>query len=36
MMSIADRGLRHLRNQRLRVEQQQTLQRTALIEFMFD
>src|SRR6266536_4173210 len=36
MMPIADGGLRHLRNQGLRVEQQQLLQRAALFEFMFD
>ena len=36
MMPIADGGLRHLRNQGLRVEQEQMLQRPALIKFMFD
>jgi hypothetical protein len=36
MMSIADRGLRHLRSQGLRVEQQQMLQRRTLLEFILD
>src|SRR5438477_4039709 len=36
MMPIADRGLCHLRNQCLGVEQQQVLQRTPSIEFVLD
>jgi len=35
-MPVAGRGLDHLRNQRLSVEQQQTLYRAATISFNFD
>ena len=33
MMAVADRGLRHLRDQRLRVAQQQVQQRAGAVEF---
>ena len=36
MMPVADRGLRHLRDQRLRVAQQQVLHRAAALELLLE
>jgi hypothetical protein len=36
MVPVAHRGLRHLRDQRLRIAKQQVLQRAAALEFIFE